>query len=91
MKVKRIVVGVALATAVAACGDAGVPLLPAGPSYDGGGHTLGSGGRSTDSTTITTTTSGGGHTLGGGARAGDSPTMQTDTTQRGGHTLGAGT
>jgi ABC-type glycerol-3-phosphate transport system substrate-binding protein len=67
MKVKRIVVGVALATVVAACGEVEVPLLPAGPSYDGGGHTLGSGGRSTDTTTTTTTTtSGGGHTLGSG-------------------------
>lgn len=66
MKLKRMVVGVALATAVAACGDVEVPLLPAGPSYDGGGHTLGSGGRSTDTTTTTTTSSGGGHTLGSG-------------------------
>jgi hypothetical protein len=69
MKVKRILVGVALAAGVAACGDAGSPLIPAaaGPSLDGG-HTLGGGARAGDSsTTQTDTTQRGGHTLGGGA------------------------
>jgi hypothetical protein len=67
MKAKRILVGLALATGVAACGDAGVPLMtPTGPSLDGG-HTLGSGGRAVDSTTTQTdTTQRGGHTLGSG-------------------------
>lgn len=68
MKAKRIVVCVALLTAVAACGDAGAPLIPtAGPSLDGG-HTLGGGARANDSsTTQTDSTQRGGHTLGGGA------------------------
>ena len=44
MKAKRVLVGVALAAGVAACGDVGAPLSPAGPSFDGG-HTLGGGAR----------------------------------------------
>lgn len=71
MKAKRMAVCVALVTAVAACGDAGAPLIPAaGPSLDGG-HTLGGGTRATDPTTTETTqtdtTQRGGHTLGGGS------------------------
>ena len=68
MKAKRILVGLALAAGVAACENAGAPLLPAaGPSFDGG-HTLGGGARGVDPTTTQTdTTQRGGHTLGGGA------------------------
>jgi hypothetical protein len=69
MKAKRILIGVALVTGVAACGDAAAPLMPtAGPSMNG--HTLGGGAREGDSTSTqsdTTSTQRGGHTLGGGA------------------------
>ena len=67
MKAKRILVGLVLATGVAACGDVGAPLMtPTGPSFDGG-HTLGGGARAVDSTTTQTdTTQRGGHTLGSG-------------------------
>lgn len=69
MVTKRILVGVALVTAVTACSDGGTPMIPtvAGPSFDGG-HTLGGGARAGESTTTQTdTTQRGGHTLGGGA------------------------
>jgi predicted small lipoprotein YifL len=68
VKAKQVLVGVALVTAVAACGNAGAPLLPpAAPSLDGG-HTLGGGARVNDSTTTmqTDTTQRGGHTIGAG-------------------------
>jgi hypothetical protein len=67
MKARRFLIGVALVTGVAACGDVGKPLLPTtGPSFDGG-HTLGGGARAGDPTTIQTdTTQRGGHTLGSG-------------------------
>lgn len=64
MKAKRILVGVALVAGAAACADTPAPMLPAGPSFDGG-HTLGSG--TMESSTQTDTTPGrGGHTLGSG-------------------------
>jgi hypothetical protein len=67
MRAKRILLGAALVTSVAACGDVGSPMVPAAtPSFDGG-HTLGSGARATDSTTMQTdTTQRGGHTIGAG-------------------------
>lgn len=68
MVAKRLLVGVALVAAVAACGDAATPTIPAaaGPSLDGG-HTLGGGARAGESTTTQTdTTQRGGHTLGSG-------------------------
>jgi hypothetical protein len=67
MNAKRLVIGLGLLLSAAACGDAAPPLLPAGPSFDGG-HTLGSGTRAGDgsSTTQTDTTQRGGHTLGSG-------------------------
>lgn len=67
MWAKRILLGAALVTAVAACGNAGSPLVPAAdPSFDGG-HTLGSGARVGDSAPMETdTTQRGGHTLGAG-------------------------
>ena len=67
MKAKQVLVGLALVTAVTACGNAGAPLLPpAAPSLDGG-HTLGGGARANDSTTMQTdTTQRGGHTIGAG-------------------------
>jgi hypothetical protein len=70
VKARRIVAGLALVVGAAACGgDTPAPLSPAGPSYDGGGHTLGGGGGTPGTTTTQgdTTQRGGGHTLGGGA------------------------
>jgi hypothetical protein len=69
MKAKRILVGVALLAGVAACNGGAAPLLPAtGTAEFDGGHTLGSGTRAGDSSTVQTdTTQRGGHTLGGGA------------------------
>jgi hypothetical protein len=69
VKARRIVAGLALVVGAAACGgDTSAPLSPAGPSYDGGGHTLGSGGGTPGTTTTQgdTTQRGGGHTLGSG-------------------------
>lgn len=68
MKAKRILVSLALAAGVGACGDVGAPLLPPAKPLLDGGHTLGGGARGLDSiTTQTDTTQRGGHTLGGGA------------------------
>jgi hypothetical protein len=62
----RLLLGLALVASAAACGDTPAPMLPAGPSFDGG-HTLGSGGGTPAPTTQSDTTQrGGGHTLGSG-------------------------
>lgn len=71
----RLISAVAATLLLAACGpEGGNPVLPAGPSMDGGYAT---GGNRTDSTTVTTTTSG----PSGG-------TVQGDTTGRGGYATG---
>lgn len=71
MRAARIAIGLALAASAAACGQSPAPLLPGGPSYDGG-HTLGGGARAEDSGTLSEpapsdSTRRGGHTLGSGA------------------------
>lgn len=70
MKAARIPIGLALVAIAAACGQSSAPLLPAGPSHDGG-HTLGGGARGEDSGTLSEPAAGdsaqrGGHTLGAG-------------------------
>jgi hypothetical protein len=69
MRAKRLLVGAALVTSIAACGEDGAPFIPTTtPSFDGG-HTLGGGAGAGAPTTTTQmdTTQRGGHTLGGGA------------------------
>lgn len=72
MKALRVAIGLMLAAGAAACSGSSSPILPAGPSFNGG-HTLGSGaGAPPAPTGSETTTSGdstarGGHTLGSGS------------------------
>lgn len=72
MKMLRVAIGLMLAAGAAACGGPSSPVLPAGPSFDGG-HTLGSGAGAPpvptepEATTSADTTGRGGHTLGSGA------------------------
>ena len=69
MKAKRTALGLVLVAGIAACGDSTAPLLPTGPSYEGG-HTLGGGTRETDTGTTSAPMAGDsvgrGHTLGSG-------------------------
>jgi len=54
---------------LAACGESDSPVAPAGPQYDGGGYTIGSGSREAGAGTTSSDASperGGGFTIGSG-------------------------
>jgi hypothetical protein len=72
MKVLRGAIAITLAAGAAACTSPTSPVLPAGPSFDGG-HTLGGGARGQGTGELGATVAGdsvgrgGGHTIGSGA------------------------
>lgn len=88
-----------LCTLSAACGElptgSDSQARPAGPAYDGGGYTIGSGGAAASGYTIGSGTSdedGGGFVVGSGGRTGDAGTTSAsgDDAERGGYTIGSG-
>lgn len=89
----RTLSAVLLLLCAAACGEpTAATSAPATPVYDGG-HTIGSGNRSGESTTGTTTSSGHGFGSGNDETAGSTTeTAASDSSAagRGGHTIGSG-
>lgn len=89
----RILSALLLLLGAAACGEpTAATSVPASPVYDGG-HTIGSGNRSGDTTTVTTTSTG--HGFGSGNEEAAGSTTETaagdsSTAKRGGHTIGSG-
>ena len=84
-----------LCALTAACGDpptgSDTQARPAGPAYDGGGYTIGSGGNATASGGYTIG-SGGGVAADEGSSSGTVSTEDsgTDDAERGGYTIGSG-
>ena len=89
----RILSAVLLLLSAAACGEpTAATSAPVSPVYDGG-HTIGSGNRSGDSTNVTTTSTGQGFGSGNeAATPSGSEAVASDSSAagRGGHTIGSG-